>query len=64
MTFFYSSKKGYLDRRCCQKPANILLDVIKESVPKVHIAKPERANIISSFKDVYHKYCSNPKGDL
>lgn len=40
------------------------MNVIKESVPDVHITKAERWNIVGSFKDIYHKYWTNTKEDL
>lgn len=55
MTILRSGTKGDLNRRHCQHPANLLLNVIKEAVPTVHITKPEQADMIDSFKDVYHK---------
>lgn len=48
--------KGDLDQRCRKQPLNLLLDVIKESVPKVHILKADRANIRISLWELYHEY--------
>lgn len=53
MAVFCSSNKGNINRRL-QYPANLLLGFIKEAGPNVLIINPQRANIIDSFKDVYH----------
>lgn len=51
--------------RCrCKQPVNLILDVVKEAVPTVHIAKSERAYIIDLFKKVYYDYWTNQQGNL
>lgn len=53
MVAYCSGTKGDLERRRRKQPANLLHDVIKESVPHAHISKAERADIVDSFKDLY-----------
>lgn len=64
MDVFFSGTKGNLDRRRCLQPTKLLLDVIKEAFLTFHITKPGTENIIESFRDVYHEYWANQKGEL
>lgn len=47
------------DKRYRKQPSNLLLDVMNESVPFVHLSKLERVDIFKSFKDLYHEYWEN-----
>lgn len=56
MTVLISETKGDLDCHHCKQPSNLLLDVMKESLPSVHLSKAECANIVNSFKELYQEY--------
>lgn len=61
MVIYFTGTNGVLERRR-QYPANLLLNLIKEIIPKVHITKAKQTCIVESFKDLYHEHWSNSKG--
>lgn len=56
--------KSELDRRRRKNPVNLLLGIIGESIPWIHISKAEWADIVNSLWELYHDYWANTKGEL